>query len=82
MPILEFSETYAGQNESSKPRFVKIHTTDTLSQVTAAGYLNPYIQSQGLNIIKSDFVFVSAADGHQIYKPTFSGTTITLATLP
>jgi hypothetical protein len=82
MPILEMSTVYAGQNQNSKPRFVKIHTTDNLATVVGAGYLNPYIQSEGLNIVPSDFVFVSASDGHQIYKPTFSGTVITLATLP
>jgi hypothetical protein len=82
MPITEFAADLPGAGSGRHPRFVHILTTDDLAVVAAAGYLNPYIQSEGLSILKSDFVFVSAADGHQIYKPVFSGTQITLETLP
>lgn len=82
MPILNFSVTPAGQNENIQPRFVKIKCNDTLATVTTAGYLNPYIKSQGLNIESSDFVFVTASDGHQIYKPVISAGVITLTVLP
>jgi len=80
MPIIEFQSVFAGQGV--KPRFTHLLSSDTLSQVTAAGYLNPYVKSQGLTVLPSDFVFVSASDGHQIYKPVFSGATITLTVLP
>lgn len=86
MPIIDFNVTYAGQNENSKPRFVKISCNDTLATVVTAGYLNPYILSQGLNILASDFVFVSTTNGsstHQIYKPVFGASgQITLTVLP
>ena len=73
MPILEYNVTFAGQNEAVKPRFAHIHTTDTLATVVGAGYLNNYFANNGGNSLPSDFVFVAASDGHQIYKPVFNG---------
>jgi hypothetical protein len=82
MSITEFNIVFPGQNQSVKPRFGHLHTTDTLAVVSAAGYLNPYMISQGFSILDSDFIFVSAADGHQIYKPVFTGTSVQLTVLP
>lgn len=88
MPILNFNTDYAGQNDSYRPRFVKILTSDLLSEVVTAGYLNPYIKSEGLSIFPSDFIFVSSTNSgssstHQIYKPVFGANNqITLTVLP
>lgn len=82
MGILNYEATFAGQNEQVKPRFVHLYTTDTLAVVSAAGYLNSYLLSQGVTSLPSDFVFCTAADGHQIYKPVFTGTSVQLTVLP
>lgn len=82
MAILEFNVVFPGQNNSIKPRFGHLHTTDNLATVSAAGYLNPYITANSISVLDSDFIFVSASDGHQIYKPVFTGTSVQLVTLP
>lgn len=80
MSIRQFQINFSGQ--AVNPRFGHLLTTDALSTVTAAGYLNPYILSHGFSILPSDFIFVAASDGHQIYKPVFgNGGVITLTVL-
>lgn len=72
-----------GQPEDgSNARIVRIKCDNTLTQVDEAGFLNPLLASQGLTLYESDFVFVAASDGNQIFKPTISAGVITLATLP
>lgn len=73
-----------GQPEDgSNVRFVRIKCGNTLAEVVGAGFLNPWVASQGLSLYESDFVFVAASDGNQIYKPTFGANgVITLAVLP
>lgn len=81
MSILQFQINFTGQGVN--PRFGHLLTSDVLATVATAGYLNPYMQSQGFSILPTDFIFVAAADGHQIYKPVFSaGGVVTLTTLP
>ena len=80
MSIKEFQITFAGQGVH--PRFGHLLTTANLATVSSAGYLNPYMQSQGLSILPSDFIFVAASDGHQIYKPVFNAGIVTLTVLP
>lgn len=80
MAILQFNVSFPGQQV--KPRFGHLLTDDDLADVVVAGYLNPYIISHGLNVEPTDFIFVSAADGHQIYKPVFNADIITLTVLP
>lgn len=85
VPInLVVSVNLPGQPEDgSQVRFVRIKCGNTLAEVVGAGFLNPWVASQGLALYESDFVFVSASDGNQIYKPTFSSSgVITLAVLP
>jgi hypothetical protein len=83
MAIKTFQINFPGQNNEVHPRFGHLMTTDTLSTVTSAGYLNPYMQSQGFSILKSDIIFVNASNGTQIYKPVFSASGIvTLTVLP
>lgn len=80
MAIKEFQINFPGQGIN--PRFGHLLTDDTLSTVTTAGYLNPYMKSQGFSILPTDFIFVAASDGHQIYKPVFNGEEVTLTVLP
>lgn len=81
---LVFSVNLPGQPEDgSQVRFVRIKCDNTLSQVDDAGFLDNIVKSQGLALYESDFVFVAASDGNQIYKPTFGASgVITLAVLP
>ncbi len=81
---LVFEVNLPGQPEDgSQVRFVRVKCGNTLSEVTGAGFLNPLIASQGLALYTSDFVFVAASDGNQIYKPVFSSSgVVTLTVLP
>lgn len=82
MAILEFNAIFPGQ-VSVKPRFVHILTDNSLAQVAAAGFLDAYVQAQSVNILASDFIFVSASDGNQIYRATIGASgSIDLNTLP
>ena len=82
MAIKKFNINFPGQADVT-PRFGHLHTNDTLAMVTTAGYLNPYMQSQGFSILPTDIIFIAASDGTQIYKPVFgiSGI-VTLTVLP
>lgn len=84
MPIKNFKVQFAGQtSDGVLPRFAHILTDDALAVVAAAGYMNPYMLSQGYDLMPTDFVFVAASDGHQIYKPVFSASgVVTLTVLP
>ena len=81
---LVVSVNLPGQPEDgSQVRFVRIKCGNTLAEVVGAGFLNPWVASQGLALYESDFVFVAASDGNQIYKPVFgAGGVITLTVLP
>lgn len=80
MAIKTFQINFPGQQIN--PRIGHLLTDDTLSEVTTAGYLNPYMKSQGFSVLPTDFIFVAASNGMQIYKPVFSGETVTLTVLP
>jgi hypothetical protein len=81
MSILNFQINFTGQNIN--PRFGHLLTTANLSTVSSAGYLNPYMKSQGFSILPTDFIFVAASDGHQVYKPVFGANgQVTLTVLP
>ncbi|MFI5405461.1 MAG: hypothetical protein ACHQ1D_02990 [Nitrososphaerales archaeon] len=85
IPInLVFDINVPGQNEdNSLPRICRLKCGNTLAQVVTAGFLNPIIAAQGLTLYKSDFVFVAAFDGNQIYKPVIGvNGVITLTLLP
>lgn len=82
MAIKSFKISFPGSNDDIKPRFGHLWTDNTLAEVAASGYLNPYMLSQGFVIFPSDLIFVAASDGSQIYRPSFSGSTVTLVTLP
>lgn len=80
---LVFEVNLPGQPEDgSQVRFVRIKCNNTLAEVTAAGFMDAAIKSQGLALYASDFVFVAASDGNQIYKPVIAAGSVTLTVLP
>lgn len=81
---LVFDAELPGQSQDgTNARFVRMKCNNTLAQVVGAGFLNPLIAAQGLTLYESDFVFVAASDGNQIYKPVIDGEgVITLTVLP
>lgn len=80
---LVFEVNLPGQPEDgSQVRFVRIKCNNTLAEITAAGFLDAAIKSQGLALYASDFVFVAASDGNQIYKPVIAANSVTLTVLP
>lgn len=81
---LVFDAELPGQaQDGTNARCVRMKCGNTLAEVVGAGFLNPLIAAQGLTLYTSDFVFVAASDGNQIYKPVFgAGGAITLTVLP
>lgn len=80
---LVFEVNLPGQPEDgSQVRFVRVKCQNTLAEVTAAGFMDAAIKSQGLALYESDFVFVAASDGNQIYKPVIAAGSVTLTVLP
>ncbi len=81
---LVFDCELPGQSQDgSNSRICRMKCENTLAQVDDAGFLNPLIAAQGLTLYSSDFVFVAASDGNQIFKPVIgAGGVITLTVLP
>lgn len=81
---LVFDAELPGQaQDGTNARMIRMKCNNTLAQVVGAGFLNPLIAAQGLTLYTSDFVFVAASDGNQIYKPVIDGAgVITLTVLP
>ncbi len=73
-----------GQPEDgSNVRMVRLKCGNTLSEISGAGFLNPWVASQGLALYASDFVFAAGSNGNQIYKPVIAASgVITLTVLP
>jgi hypothetical protein len=82
MSILNFNIVFPGDANTVTPRFGHMQTTDTLAVASAAGYLNPFMASQGISVLPTDIIFCVAKDGTQIYKPVFTGTSVQLTVLP
>lgn len=85
IPInLIFDAELPGQSQDgTNARFIRMKCGNTLAQVVTAGFLNPLIAAQGLTLYESDFVFVAASDGNQIFKPVIgANSVITLTVLP
>lgn len=81
MAIQDFQINFPGQ--AVNPRIGHLLAKNTLAEVTAAGYLNPYMKSQGFSILPTDVILVAASDGTQWYKPVFgAGGVVTLTVLP
>lgn len=74
---------FAGTNNEVIPRDGRLYCpNNTLAQVAAAGFLDNYLKTQGMNLLATDFVLTVASDGHQIYKPVFTNGSCQLTVLP
>ena len=74
---------FAGQANTIVPRDGRLYApNNTLAQVSAAGFLDGYLKAQGNDLLPTDFILCVASDGHQIYKPVFTGTSVRLTVLP
>ena len=84
MSVQTFTINFPGQNNTVVPRIGHLYDpTSTLSTITTAGYLNPYIQSQGASILPTDVIIAVGSNGTQWYKPVFSASGVcTLTVLP
>lgn len=75
--------SFAGENNDVTPRLCRLYCpSNTLAQVSAAGFLDNYLKTQSISLLTTDFVFTAASDGHQIYKPVFTGSSCQLTVLP
>lgn len=82
MTVSQFTINYAGQNNIT-PRLGHLYApNNTLAEITAAGYLDIYIKSQGFNVLSTDIIQVAASDGNQFYKPVFTNGSCQLTVLP
>lgn len=74
---------FAGQANAIIPRDGRLYCpANTLSEVSAAGFLDNYLKTQNISLLATDFVFAVASDGHQIYKPVFTNGSCQLTVLP
>ena len=81
MSVKEFQINFPGQGIN--PRIGYLLSSDTLAVISAAGYLNPYMKSQGFFILPTDAILAVGSDGHQWYKPVFGvGGVVTLTVSP
>lgn len=81
MAIISYNVVFPGQNQKVRPRFGHLYTNDTSAAVATAGYVNPYILSEGYSFEVGDFIFAENSDANHIYTVSKSGTTVTLVQL-
>lgn len=86
MSINQFTINFSGQM-NIVPRFGHLYApNNTLAEITAAGYLDLYIKSQGFSVLATDIIGAVGSDGTQWYKPVItqsaSGQSVQLTALP
>ena len=82
MSVNQFTINFPGQNNIT-PRLGHLYApNNTLSQVTAAGYLDAYLQAYSFSVLSTDIIQVAASDGNQFYKPVFTNGSCQLTALP
>lgn len=81
MAIISYHVLFPSQLEDVKPRLARLYTNNTNAQVATAGFVNPYILSQGYSFEVGDLVFVQASDGSHIYTVSKSAGVVTLTLL-
>jgi hypothetical protein len=75
--------TFAGEANNVIPRLCRLYCpTNTLAEVSAAGFLDNYLSTQNISLLDTDFVFTVASDGHQTYKPVFTNGSCQLTVNP
>lgn len=74
---------FAGQNNEVIPRLCRLYCpNNTLSQISAAGFLDNYLKTQDASLLSTDFVAAVGSDGHQWYKPVFTNGSCQLTVFP
>ena len=74
---------FSGENNEVIPRLGRLYApNNTLSQVSAAGFLDNYLKTSNNILLATDFVFCVASNGHQTYKPVFTNGSCLLTVLP
>ncbi len=74
---------FAGQDNGITPRLVRLYApNNTLSQISAAGYLDGYLKANGNELLSTDFIAAVGSDGHQWYKPVFTNGSCQLTVFP
>lgn len=76
MAVLQIQANFAG--EGVNPRLVRVNSNDAIATVLAAGYLDEVINTQGISILSTDFVFCSCSDGNIICTPTITAGSVDL----
>jgi len=71
MSITYFQMGFVQQNGGL--RIGQLISTDTLSTVETAGYVDNYIAINNIALEPTDFIAVSASNGNKFVYPTFSG---------
>jgi len=80
--VQQFTINFPGQN-NIVPRIGHLYApNNTLAEISAAGYLDGYIKSQGFSLLATDVVLAVGSNGTQWYKPVFTGTSCQLTVLP
>ena len=80
--VSQFTLNFPGQN-NIVPRFGHLYCpNNTLSEVTAAGFLDNYLRTQNASLLPTDFVGVAASNGLQWYKAVFTNGSCQLTALP
>ena len=83
MSVYSFNINFAGENNGVVPRLGRLYApNNTLSEVTAAGFLDNYIRSQSFSLLATDMIAVVASNGSQWYKPVFTAGSCQLTALP
>lgn len=83
MSVYSFTINFPGQNNGVTPRIGHLYApNNTLSEITAAGYLDNYIKSQNFSVLATDVICAVGSNGTQWYKPVFTGTSCQLTVLP
>jgi len=73
MSITNFKVSFAGQQEGVVPRIGRLYAPgSTLTEISAAGFLDNYILSQGFSVLATDIIAAVGSNGTQWYKPVFS----------
>ena len=60
----------------------EITPNNTLSEISSAGYLDNYIQTQNFSVLSTDIIAVVGSNGTQWYKPVFTAGSCRLTVLP
>ena len=82
MGIKQFTINFPGQNNII-PRIGHLYAPDnTLAEIATAGFLDPYIRSQGFSVLATDVILAVGSDGTQWYKPVITNGSVDLDTLP